>query len=843
MASMTLISTHYRQCHNAFVQLLSATSFPHPYEEQISTGQVQNEFDRFRLWAGNVGAPHLGSRYSISLDYRLRAAPFHRSQIIRILGKLQEFVRLPLSFLCGGFGLQTFSYSTVSYMNLLFTKISMANCRLGCSLVTDEIQPFELTESSTGSGSSSNTSSDGELALLEPSVLTQEQVDEKNIISRLRASATEVSRMLTPETSFPKEPEHTTQTQVQPECLPIESQHIVVGARANQEHPVERHDDVKEIPQLLRSIRLTISTLYRMPIRRPAASNESRLSSVDVSHYREFDARHIRDRFPLAPADLTEQLLASTLRRRQILLYRALHYENIKSIIPEQEYDSVTSESRSTEPTLKTKGTTFRPEDFSQMSHDVSDAETIQSAASSDASAGTKSQLLIVPVRPQGLAESGEFLCPYCFVVCYIKTDSAWRHHVFKDLEPYFCTYASCSEKDRQFGNRDDWYEHEKQNHCIRWDCNTEGHQPFESEVQFLLHIKSEHGAMLPLVQSSETLNMFKRPARDALTARRECPFCRKIATKPKIHISRHMEQVALYVLGGQNIEDDEDCEDNVAGYSNTHRSSISGESLSSSTSDIIAEIDQIDEPGEAPNSLEDAAQRSESSNDANFQLPGAGKSSPFGRNGLICPHDPCPRGGQPFWRQADVQRHVRNVHEPPYARDMFACSYNPCLAGRHLDGHFFSRKDHYRDHLQDYHLEDIYAAKGEKSARTEIERNKWKERQKEWLATRKISALHWRCPKCLSVNWVSKGGWLCTVCTTWCTKERIEARQRLSPADLVDEPAVGDVLASTSGDTQDDRSRSALGISKNDKESTHWEMREESLMSMAANLGKDVEK
>ncbi|KAL2071683.1 hypothetical protein VTL71DRAFT_12918 [Oculimacula yallundae] len=139
-----------------------------------------------------------------------------------------------------------------------------------------------------------------------------------------------------------------------------------------------------------------------------------------------------------------------------------------------------------------------------------------------------------------------------------------------------------------------------------------------------------------------------------------------------------------------------------------------------------------------------------------------------------------CARDDIPFTRQADCGRHMRNVHGPPEDRDKFVCTYNPCLNNRHLDEHAFSRKDHCRDHYKDYHMEDIGAARGQKEAKSEKEKHAWQKKQKAWLAARKISALHWRCAKCLTKVWVNKHGYTCSVCTSQCETDRVTARMNL---------------------------------------------------------------
>lgn len=141
-----------------------------------------------------------------------------------------------------------------------------------------------------------------------------------------------------------------------------------------------------------------------------------------------------------------------------------------------------------------------------------------------------------------------------------------------------------------------------------------------------------------------------------------------------------------------------------------------------------------------------------------------------------------CSRQGEPFSRPADLERHLKNVHGPLERRDKFCCPYNPCLNDRHLKKNSFTRKDHLRDHVRDFHQEDIGAAKGEKNARTKEEKRQWQKEQEKWIASRKISPTQWTCAKCVVRMNVAEHGWHCRECNQQCEQERIEMRMKLSP-------------------------------------------------------------
>ena len=76
------ISDRHFECFASFTKLVSAVEkSDRAFEDQAPTQAVLNEFDRYKVWAGNMGAAHFGKRYPISLDYRLREASFYKDQV------------------------------------------------------------------------------------------------------------------------------------------------------------------------------------------------------------------------------------------------------------------------------------------------------------------------------------------------------------------------------------------------------------------------------------------------------------------------------------------------------------------------------------------------------------------------------------------------------------------------------------------------------------------------------------------------------------------------------------------------------------------------------------------
>lgn len=75
------ISHWHDVCFRNFGNLLDASSASEKreYHEQMSVGFVIDQYGRFNVWAGNIGAQQRGSA---SLDYRLQDASHVKDQVI-----------------------------------------------------------------------------------------------------------------------------------------------------------------------------------------------------------------------------------------------------------------------------------------------------------------------------------------------------------------------------------------------------------------------------------------------------------------------------------------------------------------------------------------------------------------------------------------------------------------------------------------------------------------------------------------------------------------------------------------------------------------------------------------
>ncbi|CAK7564696.1 MAG: hypothetical protein SEPTF4163_002595 [Sporothrix epigloea] len=125
------------------------------------------------------------------------------------------------------------------------------------------------------------------------------------------------------------------------------------------------------------------------------------------------------------------------------------------------------------------------------------------------------------------------------------------------------------------------------------------------------------------------------------------------------------------------------------------------------------------------------------------------------------------------FTRMADLERHMKHVHLAADKKERFFCDYSGCSRNSTP----FHRKDHYREHLREYHLEDLLkrgsnahrsmspnTEAGSLSGAVDHETNK-KLMQEMQLQNCNIDASWWRCARCLKRVKVADRGWSCPDC------------------------------------------------------------------------------
>ncbi|EJT76976.1 hypothetical protein GGTG_06890 [Gaeumannomyces tritici R3-111a-1] len=182
------------------------------------------------------------------------------------------------------------------------------------------------------------------------------------------------------------------------------------------------------------------------------------------------------------------------------------------------------------------------------------------------------------PKAPDVTGKDG-FMCPYCrlyFPAREARMDR-WRHHVFKDFEPYFCIFEKCDAPFDVPNTFEGLLSHMQTAHLPeQWHIDTaEGYRIFDDKAEFECYVRNQGDVPDPLLP---TMMEFAR-RRKALVLDR-CDFCggypdviEKDFPKPSMpgaqealrkHIKNHMHDIALILppdrddlVGEENGETD----------------------------------------------------------------------------------------------------------------------------------------------------------------------------------------------------------------------------------------------------------------------------------------------
>lgn len=113
-----------------------------------------------------------------------------------------------------------------------------------------------------------------------------------------------------------------------------------------------------------------------------------------------------------------------------------------------------------------------------------------------------------------------------------------------------------------------------------------------------------------------------------------------------------------------------------------------------------------------------------------------------------------------PFKRVTDLDRHYKSVHVSDEDKEKFYCDYKKCPRSQDP----FFRPERLRNHLRDYHKEDL-PKKGTKSSA-------------EWLRERNVQPKWWRCYTCLTRVEIRHDGFMCPSCNQTCETDRQNLRE-----------------------------------------------------------------
>ncbi|KAL2061158.1 hypothetical protein VTL71DRAFT_7431, partial [Oculimacula yallundae] len=374
--------------------------------------------------------------------------------------------------------------------------------------------------------------------------------------------------------------------------------------------------ETSELDELLSAIKTANSSLMDISIviRNTPTRDDYVKAAARYSLDSHWDVSHVDAKFGASKRSsdwLIQRLGKSITRRRQYLTYRKEHHEKLSKdweapakVVVVMEDDQEKEETRPSTLAL-TKATTYvealpaAPKDGSEVGSFETETSYQQTVAGE-----TQEHLLSVPPPPTEAFEGvpfefgHPFQCPYCWTEQNVKGRNAWKKHVFRDLRPYVCTFKECNL--RMFRSRNEWFAHELQAHRREWTCATCS-KLFSSKSSFKTHVLSHDptlaGSELDalILQSEEPMDRFPASA---------CSFCNEweeqimdpkqnekraflnegkdvapygTKTQFRRHLGRHMEQLALFALPRDNLDDvDDDSDREIRGEVNDDDSDAS---------------------------------------------------------------------------------------------------------------------------------------------------------------------------------------------------------------------------------------------------------------------------
>ncbi|KAL9045457.1 MAG: hypothetical protein Q9214_001499 [Letrouitia sp. 1 TL-2023] len=451
--SQPLISDAHDKCFKSFKGLVAAIQHPvRDLSGQISPSDVRNEFDRYKVWAGNVGAMHRGRRHQISLDYRLSEASFYKQQT----RKQNVWVyRDPTD---------TFNRFKGPAEEEVFAVLKYDQGLEGSprndSDLSSEGSPWEISDSED---------LDDDIALQEI------QKSPQATAPRARKPTMEIPYKLA-EIDF---------TITCLYKLPLRRPAPLERFRGQTvaDMSIYQHFDilyVKDKFPLANSalvMRLGKLVTRRRQLLASRSAHDKRLLSEDVET--EEDA-----------SEANQKPGKSEVPRN----------DHVKTPVKAANEGTLHGQLSSSRPTRITKASILCEELKLEDEQKISSLENFSEYVPSMASSYATKLRVDVPDRPRDIngEELQDFKCPYCFIVSREKVEIAGR----------------CELYELMFEKRDDWYQHEMQSHRIEWRCGQTGHPAHADQATFLAHMSDHHNVAVDAAQSPVFLSMFEQQRR-----------------------------------------------------------------------------------------------------------------------------------------------------------------------------------------------------------------------------------------------------------------------------------------------------------------------------------------
>ncbi|CAD0029151.1 unnamed protein product, partial [Aureobasidium pullulans] len=295
-------------------------------------------------------------------------------------------------------------------------------------------------------------------------------------------------------------------------------------------------DARSEVLELLKAVQEDISSLFKLSslVEKVTYRDDYAIAGAaihDTQIHKELEVRDIQDHFPRLKGSvwLLQRLVQASSARRKYLKHRAFHHDRVpvssQHVLRQGDDDEVSMEDKI--PSI------HHSDQISMADVNITGLGSLQeededdhvSQASRDHSIPEISLNQIPTVHTlKELCQDGEvFVCPYCKDKQTIKTEAAWRRHVFSDLKAYVCLAEDCELY--MFRSVEAWMNHQLSKHLAVWSCPIcREHHPFPSAQLFRAHMRLDHAADFSEEQLSQLTTSTKHSL-DSIRAS-ECQFC-----------------------------------------------------------------------------------------------------------------------------------------------------------------------------------------------------------------------------------------------------------------------------------------------------------------------------
>ncbi|KAF2651383.1 hypothetical protein K491DRAFT_97807 [Lophiostoma macrostomum CBS 122681] len=508
--------------HRGFQNLISCySSAPDNLCELLDSEALDDEFGRFRVWVGNLGALQKGHS---SLDYRLRESPLLSSNTLKLLKELEE--------------------------NIVEVIAVLSGVRLPYE------QQAKPEDSENEDDEFFSEDEDDDSILESPRTeLGQRFRDIVDIIDNLYKLSVRIrqptlrARSLKAATYRPKDRE--------------------TGVDLLESYAVFDIQHTRELVRHLRSEHTEFADIDKDPI-------IDRLAKAVTLRRRQFKYwRRHRDKLGTS-ALLEDEPAMLPAPVGPHIPHRFDGPEVEVGNIGAGKFDQAASEK--TGRTLLS-GTEATRNPNQQSLDDIVDSKSVTSYATTVRDLDNH-EIELPP--PPKTAEGGEkdFECPYCFIICpsrYGKGRS-WRTHLLQDLQPYLCTYPECENSEHLFRSRREWSDHEA-SHRKAFRCPEHPTSVYHTTDGLRDHIRQVHADSVPEYQLESIVKVGETSTVDL---REKCPICCVTADMEgglKNHIANHLERLACFSLPNCVADDDSDGTSGAGtrGGSTTSNSSQSG--------------------------------------------------------------------------------------------------------------------------------------------------------------------------------------------------------------------------------------------------------------------------